>query len=56
MLHRKDKKRLSIGLIPNGSLNLYATTMKCKSIDTAIDYLVKGDLVRIDVIKAIIDH
>lgn len=56
MMHRKDKKKLPIGVIPNGSLNLYAVNMKCESIEKALEYLTKGDIVKVDTIKVIIDH
>lgn len=56
MLTRADKRRLPIAVIPNGSGNALADAVNAKTIDEALDYIVKGDLIKIDVTKVLLDH
>lgn len=56
MLHRPDKKKIPIALIPNGTGNDLCAGLTIKDIDTALDYIVKGDLFKMDAIKVLIDH
>lgn len=55
MLHRPDKRRLPIAFIPNGSGNDMCATMMIDSIDRALNYIIKGDIIRIDINKVLID-
>lgn len=56
MLLRKDKKRVPLGFIPNGSGNIDAEILKHETVEKALDYIIKGDIVKIDAMKVIIDH
>ena len=56
MLHRKDKRKLPVAFIPNGSGNDLCRSLEIYHIDTALDYIVKGDTFRMDTIKVLIDH
>ena len=56
MLNRTDKKRLPIGVIPNGSANGAAEAISIQTIDEALDYILKGDSIKIDVTKVLLDH
>lgn len=56
MLHRADKKKIPVGFIPNGSGNDTTIQLGATDIGKALDYIVKGDLVRYDVGKILIDH
>ena len=42
-------------VIPNGSGNDFARCIGLKSVETAIDWLVKGDSISIDVVKVLMD-
>ena len=56
MLNRTDKKRLPVGVIPNGSGNGLAEAISIQTIDEALDYILKGDSIKIDVTKVLLDH
>ena len=56
MLHRPDKKRLPISYIPNGSGNDTATVFTVDSPNKALDYLIKGDTVKMDIERVLVDY
>lgn len=56
MLHRTDKRRLPVAFIPNGSGNDTLRAVGVLTIEKALDYIVKGDLLKIDVTKILFDH
>jgi diacylglycerol kinase (ATP) len=56
MLHRKDKKRIPVAFIPNGSGNDLCLSLKIHDLDAALDYIVKGEIIRIDTVKHLIDY
>ena len=56
MLHREDKKRLPIGVLPNGSANDLGITLNLDNFEKSLNCLTKGDIVNIDILKAIIDY
>ena len=57
-MRRADKKRLPIGLIPNGSGDDICGQIGLESGDfeMGLEYIVKGDTIKIDVTKVLIDH
>lgn len=55
LLKRPDGKRVPIALLPNGSGNDACGGIKVDTMEQAIDYLVKGDIIKMDVIKCHID-
>ena len=55
MLMRSDKQKLPILLVPNGSGNDLVGSLGCKDVDSALDWLIKGDVIKMDVNKMLID-
>jgi diacylglycerol kinase (ATP) len=56
MLHRKDKRRLPVAFIPNGSGNDTCRNIGVNDIGKALDYIVKGDSLKVDLTKLLIDY
>lgn len=56
MLHREDKRRLPIAFIPNGKSNNLCKSFSISDIDRALDYVVAGHIIKMDVMKLTIDH
>ena len=56
MLSRSDKKKIPIALMPNGTGNDLCGSFCLDTIDQALGYFLKGDVVKMDVIKVHIDH
>lgn len=56
MLARKDKKRLPIGLVPNGYSNDICHSLGIKNIDQALDFILKRETIAIDTIRCLIDR
>ena len=56
MLARKDKKRLPIGLIPNGYSNDICRSLGIKSFDQALDFILKRETISIDTVRCLIDR
>ena len=55
MLQRSDGAKLPIGLIPNGSGNDLIGCLGIKSVEQALSWLIKSDVVKMDVNKVLID-
>jgi diacylglycerol kinase family enzyme len=47
---------MPIAFIPNGSGNDTLRSISVFDLDKALDYIVKGDLIKIDLTKMIVDH
>ncbi len=56
VLFREDKKKIPFGFIPNGSANDTNSSFGCLNIETAIDYIIKGDTIKMDIVKIMLDH
>ena len=58
LLRRPDKKKLPIGLIPNGSGDDICGQigMQPGEVEMGLRYIRKGDTIKIDVSKVLIDH
>jgi diacylglycerol kinase family enzyme len=56
MLLRSDKKRLPIGILPNGTGNDFLRNLETFTLEKALNNLVKGDLMSVDIYKVFIDH
>jgi diacylglycerol kinase family enzyme len=54
-MRRVDKKKLPIGLIPNGSGNDTCTGFLIDKLSEALNYIKKGDLVKVDLLRVMID-
>ena len=55
LLTRPDKRKVPVIIIPNGSGNDFAGCLGLKSVEMAIDWLIKGDVISIDVNKVLFD-
>lgn len=56
MLHRIDKKKIPVAFIPNGSGNDTLRGLSVFDVNQALDYIVKGDSVKLDVTRVLLDH
>jgi sphingosine kinase len=56
MMNRKDKKTIPIAFIPNGSGNDTCKSLNIWDIDRALDFVIKGDVINIDLVKVTLDH
>lgn len=55
MLAREDGQRLPIGLVPNGTSNDLCRSLGIKSVDYALDFILKRETLSIDTIRVLID-
>ena len=55
MMMRQDGQKLPVALVPNGSGNDLVGSLGCKDLDMAIDWIVKGDVIKMDLNKMLID-
>ena len=55
MLQRNDGQRLPISFVPNGSGNDLCGCIGIQTTEQAIDWLVKGDIIEMDVNKVLLD-
>ncbi|CDW71902.1 diacylglycerol kinase [Stylonychia lemnae] len=56
MLNRVDKQKLPIAFVGNGSGNDTLRQFGVLDIDQALNFIVKGDLLKYDVVKILIDY
>lgn len=56
MFHRADKKTLPIAFIPKGKSNDICSDMSIESVDRALDFIIKGQVIKLDLIEALIDY
>ncbi len=56
MLARNDGLKIPIGMIPNGSGNDTCTSIGILTLDNALDYIVKGELIPLDTVRILIDY
>ena len=57
MLHRPDKKKIPVAYIPiEISFDSTLWSLHFCDVSTALDYLVKGDLIKIDLTRILLDH
>ena len=52
---REDKKRVPFGCIPNGSGDDFCASLTILNVDRALDFIVKGDIIKLDIQKVLID-
>lgn len=55
IMRREDKKKIPVGLIPNGSGNDTVGGFQIDNIKEAMQYVCKGDTVKVDVTKCLMD-
>ena len=56
MLARPDKKKIPIGLIPNGSGNDTCSAIGVMNLEDALNYIVSAEVLAIDTVRCLIDH
>ena len=58
LLRRPDKKRVPIGFLPNGSGDDTCGSLgiDVNDVEMGLEYVAKGDLIKIDILKILIDH
>lgn len=56
MLKREDGLRLPISIVPNGTGNDLVGCFGIKDIEQALRWIVKGDVIKMDVNKVLMDH
>lgn len=58
LMRRKDGKKIPIGFLPNGSGDDLAggLDMPIGDVEMGLEYVGKGDVIKLDVIKILIDH
>ena len=55
MMFRADKKKVPIALIPNGTGNDLCNSVGVKSIEQALAFIKKGDLIQMDLNRVLMD-
>lgn len=55
MLARKDGRKIPIGLVPNGISNDFCRSLGIKTVDYALDFILKKETLPIDTIRVLID-
>ena len=56
MLKRKDKKKIPVGFLPNGSANDTNLSFGVNNLDQALDYLTKGESMKMDIVSCLVDY
>ena len=56
MLQREDAQKIPISFIPNGSGNDLVGCLGIRNIEQALNWLVKGDVIKMDVNKVLLDY
>lgn len=56
LLNREDKKKVPLLLLPNGSGNDYARCFQLEDVDQGLEYMKKGHVIKVDVVKIILDY
>jgi diacylglycerol kinase family enzyme len=55
MMFRKDRQKVPIALIPNGTGNDLCKTIGLETINEALSYLKKGDVIKMDLNRVLMD-
>lgn len=56
MFKREDGKRLPVWIIPNGSGNAYGMNYKITTIESSLEAMKKGHVLKVDVMRTLLDH
>ena len=56
MLNRPDKIKIPVAFIGNGSGNDLLRALGVFNLDQALDYIVKGECIKIDSVRVLMDH
>ena len=55
MMFRKDQKKVPIAFVPNGTGNDLCKTIGLENIAEALSYIKKGDVIKMDLNKVLMD-
>lgn len=55
MLHRFDMQKIPVAFIPNGSGNDTLRSLSVFDVNQALDYIVKGDIIKLDLTRILLD-
>lgn len=55
MLLRKDKQRLPVAVLPNGSGDDFSGSLGIDSIERGLQYIIRGEIIKVDTVKCLID-
>jgi diacylglycerol kinase family enzyme len=56
LFYREDKKKIPLAFLPNGTGNDFCINLSLESIDKGLDYIVKGDLIKTDIFRVLLDY
>ena len=56
LFYRPDKKKIPLAFLPNGTGNDFCINLSLESIDKGLDYIVKGDLIKTDIFRVLLDY
>lgn len=56
MLAREDKKKIPLAILPNGSGDDFCSSLGILSMDHALDYICKGETIKVDTARVLLDH
>ena len=56
LLARADKKRIPLAFLPNGSGDDFCSAVGIMSMDHGLDYICKGETIKVDTIQCLLDH
>ena len=56
LFYRKDKKKLPLAFLPNGTGNDFCQNLSLENVDKGLDYIVKGDLIKTDIFRVLLDY
>lgn len=56
LMYREDQKKVPIGFIPNGTGNDLCAAIELSTFEEGLDYLLKGNTIKMDVMEAVLDH
>jgi diacylglycerol kinase family enzyme len=56
LFYRKDKKKIPLAFLPNGTGNDFCYNLSLESIDKGLDYIIKGDLIKTDIFRVLLDY
>lgn len=56
MLNRADKIKIPVAFLPNGSGNDLCSALGVMSLDHGLQYIIKGECIKIDTVRVLMDH
>lgn len=56
LMRRSDKKKIPMGFIPAGTGNDFCRNFSNDSVERGLDFLIKGNLIKTDIFRVLLDH